>query len=158
IHCNGAECAGSGADHQTGSIAYQITGASYSVVWMEHRADNQPLYTQRRLTMDGAAPVEKFILDGEVYDLYHDVRSGQTHRVAFSARTTAALALPIERYTSVRGAIDEAVIASNNKFATVFDRYCKTPGDHDVRTFCDSSSLLPSKEMLAPACAEMNES
>lgn len=156
-YCQGGECLGLMVDPLTGSVTRRLNGSNYMIDWLEQRAENEPLFTRRALMMDGAVPVEKYVLDGGVYDFYRDLRSGQVLRVTFADEINGVLALPMERSASVQGEIDAAVSEANSKFANVYERFCKAQKDPDIRAFCDPTPLIPSDTMLRDARAELNE-
>lgn len=157
--CRDGECYRRMVDPHTGSMFYQLNGLSgYSVGWIDQRADNQALFNRRFLSMDGATPIEKYVFDGSVYDFYKDLRSGQSNRVKFSDGINAALALPLEGFSSVDQEITAAVAASDSKFAGVYAHFCGAQKNQDIRILCDPSDLIPKDEDLVAARAENNES
>jgi len=156
--CRGGECTRRGVDPLTGSVFYDVRGASgYAILWNERRADNQALFTHRTLSMDGATPIEKVTTDGGIVDIYSDLHSGRRGWVTFPDEVNAVLALPVERFSAVSNDLQMAVQESDEKFASVFDRFCRDQKDINIRTLCDPSGLIPSEEELAAARMENNE-
>ena len=157
-YCKALECAMRIIDPMTGTTSYTITGPNnYRVLWLEQRANNQPLYSMRAVELDGVSRAQKWIVDGVPYDLATDMLSGATARYVFATGLNSVLVMPFERYAAVSSEIDAAVRLSDSKFAAVQSRYCATSNDPDVRLICHPSSLIPEETVFAAAKAEVEQ-